>query len=60
MRPETESLEGLGEQSRKAMRCNARVAFCFLFIYDCLAVKIRILFVLREQIVISGRLRRSG
>ena len=30
MRPETESLEGLGDSLAKAMRCNARVAFCFL------------------------------
>jgi hypothetical protein len=31
MRPETESLEGLGGSLAKAMRCNTRVAFCFLF-----------------------------
>jgi len=30
MRPETESLEGLGDSLAKAMRCNARVAFCRL------------------------------
>jgi phospholipid/cholesterol/gamma-HCH transport system substrate-binding protein len=30
MRPETETLEGLGDSLAKAMRCNARVAF---FIY---------------------------
>jgi hypothetical protein len=30
MRPETESLEGLGDSLAKAMRCNARVAFCLL------------------------------
>ncbi len=30
MRPETESLEGLGGQSRKGQRCNARVALVFL------------------------------
>ena len=28
MRPETESLEGLGDSLAEAMRCNARVAFC--------------------------------
>src|SRR4051812_2046056 len=31
------------------MRCNARVAFCFGIIYDCLTVKIRTLFVPRER-----------
>src|SRR5258707_15597032 len=30
MRPETESLEGLGESLAKARRCNGRVAFCLL------------------------------
>ena len=52
-------MEGLGNSLAQAMRCNARVAF-FLFICDCLTVKIRTLFVFREQIVILGRLRRSG
>ena len=42
MRPETESLEGLGDSLAKAMRCNARVAFCLLwpFVFYCLTVKI--------------------
>ena len=35
MRPETESLEGLGYSLAKAMRCNARVAFVFY----CLSVR---------------------
>jgi hypothetical protein len=30
MRPETESLERQGESLAKAMRCNARVAFCLV------------------------------
>src|SRR5882757_1730518 len=30
MHSETESLEGLGDSLAKAMRCNARVAFCLL------------------------------
>src|ERR1700730_12112285 len=46
--------------SRRATRCNAQVAFCFLIIHDCLTVKTRTLFVLREQIVVSGFLRGTG
>ena len=45
---------GPGDSLEKAMRCNARVAFCFGIIYDCLTVKIRTLFVLREQSAVSG------
>jgi hypothetical protein len=31
MRPETESLGGLGDSLAKAMRCYARMAFCLLW-----------------------------
>ena len=54
MRSEAESWRAWGTVSRKAMWCNTRVAFCFGFIYDCLTVKMRTLFVLREQTVVAG------
>ena len=38
-----------GTVSLKATRRNARVAFCFRILYDCMTVKLRTLFVLREQ-----------
>jgi hypothetical protein len=35
MRSETESLEVVGDSLAKAMRCNARVAYCFCLTGEC-------------------------
>jgi hypothetical protein len=48
MRPETESLEGLGNSLAKAMRCDARVAFVFY----CLTAKMG---TLDERLLLAER-----
>lgn len=61
MAGEAESLEGHGGQPRKRPPgVTPDWAFSFLIIYDCLIVRMRTLFVLREQTVVSGFLLGTG